>query len=260
MGSLICDRSKHAVTGACSASGIGFLVFFGSTYSYLTVARMDDIARRHGVEVKWRPFNLRPILRDAGLPKGPFAPFPVKMEYMWNDLERRARKHSIPYKKPTQFPVEPNLLATKVAIVGFRESWGKDFTKAAFTDNFVNGRVLGTEENVRMQVARLGLRPEGVIASARSAETEELLAQETAEIRALGAFGAPHFVIGRELFWGDRARAGRTGRYRICSAGPQGRRIVGATTRESQLAASPQTDALCSCRERTWGGGERVTA
>jgi 2-hydroxychromene-2-carboxylate isomerase len=125
------------------------------------------------------------------------------MAYMWNDLERRARKHGIPYRKPTQFPVEPELLATKVAIVGFKEGWGKDFTKAAFTDNFVNGRVLGTEENVRAQLERLGLNPEEIVVRARSGETEEQLARETAEIRGLGAFGAPHFVVDRDLFWGD---------------------------------------------------------
>lgn len=182
---------------------LDFWFFFGSTYSYLTVARIDDVALRHGVDVRWRPFNLRPILQDVGLPKGPFAPFPLKMAHMWNDLERRARKHGIPYKKPTQFPVEPELLATKVAIVGFREGWGKDFTKAAFTDNFVHGKVLGVEENVRVQVDRLGLSAEAIVARARSGETEEHLARETAEIRAFGAFGAPTFIVGGELFWGD---------------------------------------------------------
>jgi 2-hydroxychromene-2-carboxylate isomerase len=180
-----------------------FWFFFGSTYSYLSVARIDDVANRYGVEVRWRPFNLRPILADAGLPKGPFAPFPIKMAYMWNDLERRARKHGIPYKRPVQFPVEPELLATRVAIVGFKEGWGKDFTKAAFKDNFVNGIVLGLEENVRSQIAALALDPETVLRRARFAVTEELMARETAEIRELGAFGAPHFVVGRELFWGD---------------------------------------------------------
>jgi 2-hydroxychromene-2-carboxylate isomerase len=182
---------------------LDFWFFFGSPYTYMTVARIDDVARRYGVDVRWRPFNLRPILHDVGLPKGPFASFPLKMAYMWNDLERRARKHGIPYKKPTQFPVEPELLATKVAIIGFREDWGKEFTKAAFTDNFVHSKVLGTEENVRSQIECLGLKAQEIVVRARSGETEELLARETAEIRALGAFGSPHFVVGRELFWGD---------------------------------------------------------
>lgn len=185
------------------AGALDFWFFIGSTYSYLTVARIDGLADEAGIAVRWRPFNLRPILRDAGLPKGPFTPFPVKTAHMWRDLERRAERFGIAYAKPPQYPVEPDLLATRVAIVGFQDGWGKAFTKAAFIDNFVHGKVLGTEANVQAQLTKLGLPVDDVLRRARSAETARALAGETAEIRALGAFGSPHFAVDGELFWGD---------------------------------------------------------
>jgi len=32
--------------------------FYGSTYTYLTVMRVEQAAARAGVEVRWRPFNV----------------------------------------------------------------------------------------------------------------------------------------------------------------------------------------------------------
>ena len=36
-----------------------FFFFYGSTYTYLTVMRIEETAARAGVEVRWRPFNAR---------------------------------------------------------------------------------------------------------------------------------------------------------------------------------------------------------
>ena len=41
---------------------------YGSTYSYLSVARIGRMAQRAGVEVAWRPFLLTPILSALGMP------------------------------------------------------------------------------------------------------------------------------------------------------------------------------------------------
>ena len=59
----------------------------------------------------------------------------------------------------------------------------------------MHGKVLGTEANVQVQLAELGLPVDDVLRRARSAET--------AEVRALGAFGSPHLAVDGELFWGD---------------------------------------------------------
>ena len=50
-----------------------------------------------------------------------------------------------------------------------------------------------------------GLRqePERVIALTGQAETKERLKQRNEEAQELGIFGAPSFLVGSELFWGD---------------------------------------------------------
>ena len=74
---------------------IEFFYFIGSTYSYLSVSRAEDLAARNGVVLDWRPFSVRTMMREQN--NIPFATKPVKMSYMWRDLERRAARFGVPF-------------------------------------------------------------------------------------------------------------------------------------------------------------------
>lgn len=79
---------------------IDFWIKYGSTYTYLSVARIGKLAAVSGVQLRWQPFFLLPIMAELGMTQGPFVPYPAKTEHMWRDIERRAARHSIPYAKP----------------------------------------------------------------------------------------------------------------------------------------------------------------
>ena len=72
-----------------------------------------------------------------------------------------------------------------------------------FHGNFVEGRVIGQGENLQNDLKSLGKNPTEVIETAQSQSTESVLAERTNEAIELGIFGAPTFVVGDELFWGD---------------------------------------------------------
>ena len=72
---------------------------YASTYSYLTVARVGKLARERGVTLDWQPFFLPPV-RDQQDMGFPFPEASAKTAYMWRDLERRARRHGLPYRRP----------------------------------------------------------------------------------------------------------------------------------------------------------------
>ena len=73
-----------------------FFYFIGSTYSYLSVARAEPLASQAGVELIWRPFSVRTLMREQN--NIPFATKPQKMKYMWRDLERRAQRFGVPFE------------------------------------------------------------------------------------------------------------------------------------------------------------------
>jgi len=59
---------------------IDFWVFIGSTYSYLSVMRLDAVERAAGVKFRWRPFSVRAIMIEQK--NIPFLGKPVKSAYM----------------------------------------------------------------------------------------------------------------------------------------------------------------------------------
>jgi 2-hydroxychromene-2-carboxylate isomerase len=72
-----------------------------------------------GVEVRWRPFNLREILIEQN--NTGFTKNAVKMNYFWRDVERRARRHNIPFAGRAPYPADPDLLALRVGLISAQE-------------------------------------------------------------------------------------------------------------------------------------------
>jgi 2-hydroxychromene-2-carboxylate isomerase len=50
---------------------VEFWFEFGSSYSYLSVMRIDDLTRASGLRIVWRPFLLGPIFRSLGWSTSP---------------------------------------------------------------------------------------------------------------------------------------------------------------------------------------------
>lgn len=181
---------------------IDFWIEYGSTYTYLSVARIGRLAADAGVQVHWQPFLVMPIMAELGLTQGPFLPYPGKTAYMWRDIERRAQKHAVPYRRPSTYPVQ-SLLTARIACIAAEEGWCRAFTEGVFGLHWTQDILIGTEENIARTLASLGRAPEAVIARAQSAPVKDRLKQQTERARSLGIFGAPSFTVGTELFWGD---------------------------------------------------------
>jgi 2-hydroxychromene-2-carboxylate isomerase len=174
---------------------------YASTYSYLTVARVGALARERGVTLDWQPFFLPPV-RDKQNMGFPFPEESAKTAYMWKDLERRARRYGLPYRRPEQYPVN-SLQTIRVALLGAREGWCQPFTEEAFRLHWTEGVLIGTDENMAQALRKAGQDAERVLPLASSPENKEALKAQTPRALERGIFGAPSFVAGGELFWGD---------------------------------------------------------
>lgn len=180
---------------------IDFWFSIGSTYSFLTVLRLQDYARERAVSVVWRPFNVRTIMTEQN--NIPFAGKPAKAAYMWRDIERRAGKYGLRAALPAPYPIRELALANQVALLGMREGWGIAYVVATYRLWFQDGLLPGEEPNLGEALARADQEAPAVVERARSPEIVAALEAETATARDLGVFGAPSFVVGEELFWGD---------------------------------------------------------
>ena len=181
---------------------VDFWIEYGSTYTYLSVARMGKLAEASGVEVRWQPFFVMPIMAELGMTQGPFLPFPSKTAYMWRDIERRAYRHGVPYTRPSTYPVN-SLLTARIACIASAEGWCQTFTEGVFRRHWTENVLIGSDENLQRTLVGLAKDPRSLIEKAQSAEIKEALTKQTARAKSLGVFGAPSFTVGEELFWGD---------------------------------------------------------
>jgi len=175
---------------------------FGSTYSYLSVMRIEALAERAQVRVLWRPFLLGPLFAAQGLTTSPFVAQPEKGRYMWTDLARQARKYGLPFRQPLVFPrnaVRP----MRVAVLGADQPWIGAFCRAVMRQNFVDDLDISEPANVREALAQAVAYPDDWIARADSVDNKPLLRAQTEAARQRGIFGAPTFFVEDEMFWGD---------------------------------------------------------
>lgn len=180
---------------------IDFWFSIGSTYSYLSVMRLGDVSKETGIGFTWRPFNVRAIMKDMN--NIPFTGKPVKAQYMWRDIERRAAARGLAPKLPAPYPLAALELANQVAAIAEREGWCEAYTIATYRRWFEGAEPAGSEPNLSASITEAGENPERVLAEAEGAAGVAALAENTDEARRLGIFGSPSFVVGTELFWGD---------------------------------------------------------
>ena len=184
-----------------TVSSIDFWFSIGSTYSYLTIMRLKDVERQVGIPFEWRPFSVRRIMIEQN--NVPFAEKPVKSAYMWRDIERRAATYGLPVRVPAPYPLREFDLANKVAIVGRSEGWCEEYVIATYKRWFQQGQPAGSEPNLSTSLNEIGQDPLRVIAKAEEYMTRNAYFSATDEAENLGVFGAPTFVVGQEVFWGD---------------------------------------------------------
>lgn len=180
---------------------------FASTYSYPAALRVETLACRHGVPLEWKAFLLGPIFQAQGWNDSPFNLFPVQGRYMWRDLERICADLELPFRRPSQFP-RHSVLAARIACRFAAEPWLPDFVRAVFRANFAEDRDIAQPEVLEHSLNELGLPGAKLLERARSPEGKTPLRARTEQAVTLGIFGAPSFIVGDELFWGnDRLEA-----------------------------------------------------
>jgi 2-hydroxychromene-2-carboxylate isomerase len=158
------------------------------------------MAGEAGVTVRWRPFNVRPLMAENNVA---FRTQAAKVRYMWRDAERRAATHGIPFVKPPVWPTDPDLLANLVGIVAAEGGWCEAYTVASFRAWCLDGMALGVPATFGHVLPQLGQDPAKVLAEARTERVAEIFRQETDVARKHGVFGSPSFVVDGEMFWGD---------------------------------------------------------
>lgn len=182
---------------------LDFWYEFASTYSYLSVMRIEDLAHNAGVEIRWKPFLLGPVFKRLGWNSSPFLEQKEKGRYMFRDMERMCGHRGLPFQMPDPFP-QNSLYAARLCLIGADEGWAGRFSRLVFTEQFSNNMRLDDKMALGECLTAIGLDAEKLMAMIETNEIKERLHTQTSDAQALGLFGAPTFATkDGEQFWGD---------------------------------------------------------
>jgi 2-hydroxychromene-2-carboxylate isomerase len=176
---------------------------FASTYSYLSVMRIEAEAERAGVAIEWRPFLLGPIFKAQGWTTSPFNIYPAKGRYMVRDIERLAAARGLSFSMPDVFPCN-GLKAARLAIAAQSAKGIAAFSRAAFSAQFAHGLDIADDDVLTACLKTSGLDADAIRALSHEEGVKATLRRNTEEAQSIGIFGAPSFTAeDGELFWGD---------------------------------------------------------
>ncbi len=184
------------------SSKFQFWYDFASPYAFLSAMRIEELSKPSGVEVEWRPFLLGPIFRSHGWDTSPFNIYEAKGRYMWRDVARRSARYGVAFRKPSEFP-RNGVLASRVALAFGDHERRVLFSKLVFSASFTEDRDISQEPVIASLLESLGEEAGNILTSAVSGENAGRLRLATEEATGKGIFGAPSFLAGEELFWGD---------------------------------------------------------
>lgn len=187
---------------------------FASPYAYMASMRIDALAGKAGVSVRWRPFIIGPLFRDFGHEFSPVFDNKVKWAYLQMDVPRQAAHYGVALTLERGDAPVPSILGARVALLLAREAnegsgLCPEFSKRLFVTSFAEDKNIMKPEVVAAVLADMGEDPEAVIARALTPENKQALKDTVDDARKAGLFGIPSFTLpgtkGKEgeMFWGN---------------------------------------------------------
>lgn len=181
---------------------IEFYFDFSSPYAYLGSKMIEQVAQKHGRAVQWHSFMLGAVFKEENT--APLTFYPRKGDYSRLDFDRTARKYSIPFNMPADFP-KRTLEASRGFhwLAGHNEELAKNFAQKVFAAYFVEGKDISDLDVILGIAASVDIDKEAFLTAVKGDSIKEAYKASVDEIiNEKKIFGAPYFLVDGEPFWG----------------------------------------------------------
>lgn len=177
---------------------------FISPYGYLASLRIDDIAARHGREVRWHPLLLGvTVLKVMGLP--PLMQTPLKKDYAAREIARYARRHGVPLARPIDAapPMNPLPAGRCFAwLLQHAPEHAKPFARAALHAYWARALDVDRPAALLDCARHAGIDAPLLERALADPQAAKLLRDEVDGAVARGVFGSPFVIVDGEPFFG----------------------------------------------------------
>jgi 2-hydroxychromene-2-carboxylate isomerase len=181
---------------------VEFFFDLGSPATYLAYTQLPKICEQTNSQLIYKPMLLGGVFKATG--NASPATIAAKGRYMFEDLDRYAKRYGVPLKFTAEFPI--NTLMLMRAVMGMQLRHLERF--AAFIDClfhalWVEGRNLNDPATVAAVLMQNGFDPNQVLALTTDEEVKAALKDNTEKAVQRGVFGAPSMFVGDQMFFGQ---------------------------------------------------------
>jgi len=184
---------------------IDYYVSLNSPWTHLGAARIEALAAKHGATMRIQPVDFGTVFAGSGglpLPKRA----PQRQAYRLMELKRWRDFLGIPINiRPKFFPSSEAL--TSSCVIALRETQG-DKPAIALAHRVLRAvwqdeKNPGDPATLAALIAEIGLNADDVMKLGADPKWAEMRTADTQAALDRGVFGAPSYVIGDEIFWGQ---------------------------------------------------------
>ncbi|MCZ6809154.1 MAG: 2-hydroxychromene-2-carboxylate isomerase [Proteobacteria bacterium] len=179
------------------AKKLEFFYDYVSPYSYLADSQAGKVG---GSNLVYRPVFLAAIMQATG--NKPPGSIEAKGKYLRKDITRWASRYGVVYKRNPKFP-QNTLKALRLAVVAQRDGVFDKVHSALFAAMFVHQSDLNDDKVLADIMNAAGLDESEIFARIADQSIKDELKANTDEAVRRGAFGAPTFFVGEEMFFGN---------------------------------------------------------
>jgi 2-hydroxychromene-2-carboxylate isomerase len=181
---------------------IEFFFDFGSPTSYLAYKALPALAADAGARIVYRPMLLGGVFKATG--NASPVSVPAKGRWMFQDIQRWAQRHGVPFSFNPAFPINTLPLMRGAAGLQAREPARLTaYCDAVYDALWQHRKNLGDPAVLAETLAGAGFDAEAFMALIGDAEVKAALVANTEEAVARGVFGAPTCFVGTQMFFGQ---------------------------------------------------------
>ncbi|MAN45037.1 MAG: 2-hydroxychromene-2-carboxylate isomerase [Alphaproteobacteria bacterium] len=180
-----------------------FFFDYISPFSYVANAAVKDLQAKTGTQIVFRPIFLGAIMRETG--NRPPGMVPAKGAYMVKDLARCSARHDLPFRMNPLFPiVDTRKLLKATCGMASDPIRQQAFIDICFHHMWAAEPALNPADDTSIEAMckEAGISFEEITVLAEESENGDALKTNTADAISRGAFGAPTFFVGDEMFFG----------------------------------------------------------
>jgi 2-hydroxychromene-2-carboxylate isomerase len=180
-----------------------FLFDFGSPNAWCVHKLIPAIEQRTGAKFTYTPVLLGGLfkLTNNQSPMLAYAGVAPKLAYEQLEMRRFIARHKLPFVFNPNFPIN-TLLIMRMAVAAEMDGTLDLFADAAFRYMWEIPRKMDDPAIVAASLSEAGLNANHLAGRAQEGDVKAKLMANTEAAAKRGAFGAPTFFVGNEMFFG----------------------------------------------------------